>query len=287
MGSSMLNTPDYRAMPTYLLCERLLHHISSRVIVGERLCRDPAYMAVCRRYTMLHFISGVMWNFLPLGALRKSFYRLVSVKFRWDMNKATDYIVPEIQERMNAARTTKAEKPIDVIQFAVDQRIPTPREHDATRHAKRIIHLSFAGTGTSISLLYNLVYSVLCYPTLVPKIRNEVENAFSQFGKDSWGDKRMLNSLHILDSVIRETLRLHPAACFSAQRTAMEKLRFSDGFELEPRSRIAFATVSTNTDSDNYVNPENFDGLRFVGTAELKHNTGRTPAVTVNDKFLS
>ncbi|KAL1599496.1 hypothetical protein SLS60_007299 [Paraconiothyrium brasiliense] len=67
----------------------------------------------------------------------------------------------------------------------------------------------------------------------------------------------------------------------------MEKLRFHDGFELQPRSRIAFATVSTNMDSDNYRDPETFDGLRFVGTSQSERSTGRTAAVTVNDKFLS
>ncbi|TGO76192.1 hypothetical protein BELL_0169g00120 [Botrytis elliptica] len=276
---------DYQTFNTYSLCTNLVHHISSRVLVGKEFCRDAEYNKVCQKYTMTVFISGVLWNFLPLGPFRKPFYWLASVKFRWDLRRATEYIVPAIQKRMEQRTAQVMDKPIDVIQFAVDQTIPSHRENDARQHAKRIIHLSFAGTGTSISLVYNLIWKILMYPEHLEPLRNEIDLSLQQH--EGWNDKKMLSSLRLLDSFIRETLRHNPAACFSGQRTAMETLTFPDGFTLKPFSRIAFPTLSTNMDPDNYKDASTFDGFRFAGPEFSSRSKGRIHASAVDEKFLS
>ncbi|KAL3709559.1 hypothetical protein TMatcc_003349 [Talaromyces marneffei ATCC 18224] len=247
-------------------------------------------MAACTKYTQTVFISGVLWNFLPLGIFRKPFYWLVSLKFRWDLHKATDYIRPKIQERMDErdiAWQSKGEKSyyMDVIQFALDQITPSPRENDASRHARRIVHLSFASTGTSISLTYNLIWHLLLQPEILGVLRTEIETSLEQHGRE-WS-KTMLDSLHLLDSFIRETLRHHPAACFSGQRTAMESITLPDGMNLKPRSRIAFAAASTNMDPDNYKDASSFDAFRFAGPDFSHRSEGRVKAAVFDEKFLS
>uniref|UniRef100_A0A093Y6M0 Ent-kaurene oxidase n=1 Tax=Talaromyces marneffei PM1 TaxID=1077442 RepID=A0A093Y6M0_TALMA len=282
--------PEFQTFNCYELCARLVHNISSRALVGIDLCRDPKYMAACTKYTQTVFISGVLWNFLPLGIFRKPFYWLVSLKFRWDLHKATDYIRPKIQERMDErdiAWQSKGEKSyyMDVIQFALDQITPSPRENDASRHARRIVHLSFASTGTSISLTYNLIWHLLLQPEILGVLRTEIETSLEQHGRE-WS-KTMLDSLHLLDSFIRETLRHHPAACFSGQRTAMESITLPDGMNLKPRSRIAFAAASTNMDPDNYKDASSFDALRFAGPDFSHRSEGRVKAAVFDEKFLS
>ena len=253
--------------------------------MGDKLCRDKKYKENFETYSKTVFISGVMWNILPLGAFRKAFYRFVSFKFRWDLDRTTNYIAPIIASRMHESRVSKEDKRIDVIQFAVDQEMASPEENDATRHAQRISQLTFAGNGTSIGLVYNLMWELVLHPELLVPLRNEIAGSLQQFG--GWGCKKMLSSLVLLDSFIRETLRHHPAACFSGQRTAMETLAFPDGVILQSGTRIAFATKSTNMDPDNYVDAGIFDGFRFAGPTFSTRSEEKIHATAINEKFLS
>lgn len=253
--------------------------------MGPELSKDPKYVQLSTQYLQTVFISGVLWNFLPLGPLRKPFYWLASVKYRRDINQATEYIVPTIKGRMKSSEQRHKDTHADLIQFAVDQRVDSAYENNARRHAKRILHLTFAGMGTSIGLLNSLIWQILIHPDYLEPLRSEIDLALRSFG--GWNKKETLNSLRLLDSFIRETLRCHPPATFFGQRTAKKEIVCSDGLVLRERTRIAFPALSINVDPDNYKDPETFDGYRFADPDLSPRCERRIRATHTDDNFLS
>jgi aspirochlorine biosynthesis cytochrome P450 monooxygenase len=228
----------------------------------------------------------VIWNCLPLGRLRNWWYWLASFKVRQDVRYASECLIPTLQERM-ALRDSGAvekDKPADVLQFAVDQPIPSTRENDARRHSIRVIQLTFASTGTIITLLYRLMYLILLFPEYLEPLRNEIAEVLPRDG--AFGDVKTLNSLTLLDSFIRETMRFYPAACFFGQRTAREEVVLED-LRLEPKSRIAFPAAGTNMDPENHKDALTFDGFRFAGSEYSPRSEGRINASTADSKFPS
>lgn len=277
---------EFKTFNAFSLCDHLVFNTSNRLFVGQHHCRDKIYMDACRSCMKSAFIYGVIWNFLPLGRLRKWWYWTMSFKFRRDAAFATSCLVPTVSARMamREAKTEEDRKPLDVLQFAVDQPIPSPTEDDASRHAIRVIQLTFASTGTVITLVYRLMYQILLHQQYLVPLRNEINEALREYG--SFGDIKMLNSLHLLDSFIRETMRHYPAACFFAQRTAREEVILDD-LRLPAKARIAFPAVGINMDPANHIDAQVFDGFRFAGPQHSNRSEGKVSAATADAKFLS
>jgi len=174
--------------------------------------------------------------------------------------------------------------PVDVLQFAVNQPFLSPIENSAERHSIQAIQLAFASTGTVINLVYRLMYQVLLYPGYVQPLRTEISSALEKEG--GFGDIKMLNWLHLLDSFIRETMRHYPAACFFGQRTTRDEVTLN-GLKLEAKSRIAFPAFSINMDPANYKDAQNFDGFRFAGPEYSSRCERRVSAASADSAFLS
>ncbi|KAI9878494.1 MAG: hypothetical protein M1830_000726 [Pleopsidium flavum] len=265
----------------------LVHHISNRVIVGPGLCRNVDYMKACKSYATTVFISGIIWNFLPLGPFRTWIYWIGSFKHRMDLRRAAKYLLPIFEERMaNQSTPANGVKPVDAIQWLIDMPPTSPAEIDARRHANRILHLTFAGTGTSISLTQHLIWQILLDPEYLEPLREEIGHALAEYG--GWSSEKALSHMHLLDSFIRETLRLNPPGVFGGARSVMhEPYTFHDGLTLEPGTRIAFPMLSPNLDPDNYDDSKKFKGFRFAGPEAIPESQARVSATTIDEKFMS
>ena len=164
-------------------------------------------MRACTRYATTAFISGVIWNFLPLGPFRRWVYWIGSFKHRMDLHSAARYLLHIFEERM-AKESTLDIRPMDAIQWMIDMPPTSLSEADARRHAYRILHLTFAGTGTSISLTQHLIWQILLFPKYLAPMREEIEGALAEHG--GWISDKALSHMPLLDSFIRETLRMNP-----------------------------------------------------------------------------
>ncbi|CAE6536421.1 unnamed protein product [Rhizoctonia solani] len=70
----------------------------------------------------------------------------------------------------------------------------------------------FAGSDTTSTALARILHLLALYPKIQDTLRTEVSEAFQLYGSDP--DYDQLNSLHYLDAVCRETLRLYPPVLF-------------------------------------------------------------------------
>lgn len=204
---------QWKTFKTMDLSSKLVHYISSRILVGPSLCRKPDYRATTESLNMSHVIFGALWNFVPLGPFRKPFYWLFSVPYRWQIKRAMrKYIIPTVEECLANKGNPKFERHLDTIQLMVDMPLASPRENDSFRHSLRILHLHFASTGSNIAVVHNCIWQLLRVPEAIEPIRAEIKEVKAKFG--SWESPHVINHLHLLDSFVREVLRVHvPSAC--------------------------------------------------------------------------
>lgn len=206
------------------LSSKLVHYISNRILVGAELCRRADYRAATESLNMSHVIYGCLWNFLPLGPFRKPFYCVTCIPYRIQIRSAMrKFLIPIIEERMALKEQgiiTEEDKPLDTIQLMVDMPPASPKEVDSFRHALRILHLHFASTGSSISLVHHAIWQLVQNPELIEPIRAEIKDVLGKFGQ--FDSKDTLNHLHLLDSVIRECLRVNVPSARTSTRLLLD-----------------------------------------------------------------
>ncbi|KAL1606233.1 hypothetical protein SLS60_003635 [Paraconiothyrium brasiliense] len=270
-------TEIWKKFKTMDLSSKLVHYISNRILVGPELCRRADYRATTESLNMSHVIFGALWNFIPLGVFRKPFYWAFSIPYRMQIRRAMNrYIVPIVEERMADVGKTDTKKGLDTIQLMVDMPPASPREIDSFRHAIRILHLHFASTGSSIALVHTAIWQLLQMPECMEPIRTEIKDVLRKYG--SWDSKHTVNHLHLLDSFVREVLRVYvPSAQVVSLRLAQQPVTLHDGFQLKKGTRIVFPAQSIHFDPANYEDPREFLPFRFSGSGPCDCDADGTP----------
>lgn len=277
----------WKTVNALFLSAFLTNRTSGRVLVGD-LCRDDNYLHAMMKYTESVFSSGVAFNGIPLGPFRKIVYYLGARQHRRDLDNAAALVLPEIKRRMAAqAEDPNCRKENDAIQWNLDLPLASPKEGLPLRHAHRVLHLSFAATGTVAILITHMIYNVLMYPEYLEPLREEVMACTKAHG--GWTEKAM-NEMWKLDSFIRETLRVQPPSVFTAYRTVKNQpFTFPDGFTLPVGSRITFPTLPVGLDPENYESASEFDGFRFFRKREearLAKKAYNWGATKIDSSFL-
>jgi len=299
---------DWKHFNAMDLSSKFVHFISNRILVGPDLCRRADYRHATESLNMSHVIFGALWNFVPLGPFRKPFYWVFSIPYRMQIRRAMNkYIIPIVEGRMAKKDDPSFKRNLDTIQLMVDMPPASPKEVDSFRHAIRILHLHFASTGSSIALTHNILWQLLQMPECIDPIRAEIMDVHAKYG--SWESKHTLNHLHLLDSFIREVLRVHvPSArtytiystLTSANNHAVVSLRLAqqpvtlhDGLKIATGTKIVFPAQGIHFDPANYTAPRAFQPWRFAGTGPcdceaegVPKDVGRLKAEAVDETYL-
>ncbi|KAF2877965.1 putative cytochrome P450 [Massariosphaeria phaeospora] len=283
---------DWKHFKAMDLSSKLVHYISNRILVGPDLCRRADYRATTESLNMSHVIFGALWNFIPLGPFRKPFYWVFSIPYRMQIRRAMQkYIVPIVEERMAEKNGAEPNERLDTVQLIVDMPPATPNEVDSFRHAIRVLHLHFASTGSTIALVHNSLWQLLAMPECIEPIRAEIKDVLAKYG--SWDSKHTLNHLHLLDSFIREVLRVHVPSALVSLRVAQQPVTLHDGFQLKPGTKIVFPAQSIHFDPTNYDQPREFLPFRFAGSGPcdcavdgLPKDVGRLKADAPDEMYL-
>lgn len=219
-GWKKFNTAD--------LCFDLVFAETARVLSGEELCQNPEYIEAIVDYSKSFLMSGFMWPIRPpnWGPIRNWLYWLCTWRLRRDIKRAFRFIIPLINSRLKELEATGnnvegADLHLDMIQGLLTMNIPQPEERTPVRHAHRVLHMSFAASAVSSALMMHTIHQTLMTPEYVPELRQEITNALKEHG--GWTEKALLE-MHLLDSFIRELLRMNPpSVCESISRCSIHE----------------------------------------------------------------
>ncbi|KAK4551890.1 hypothetical protein LTR86_010791 [Recurvomyces mirabilis] len=136
-----------------------------------------------------------------------------------------------------------------------------------------ISNLVFAGTDTTSTTLTYLFWELTRHPTWQNRVREEFQQSPITTQSSAATLKRLFES-PILDAVVQEALRLHPAAPASLQRIVPSGGATLSSFFVPQDTVVSMQCYTTHRDPEAFPNPEQFDPSRWLvpdgATPEMK-----------------
>ncbi|KAF7621828.1 hypothetical protein AFLA_008380 [Aspergillus flavus NRRL3357] len=278
--------PDWKKFNVSNLIAAIVHRTTNRILVGKKLCRNEEYLAITTKFSRSLFISGIFWNFVRLGPLRKLVAWLTIGLHLRDRNAAAKVLLPHVLARRQEKESgvDVATKYPDALQWTIDTAPSFPGDDEPLHQVYHMLHLTFAASSASGVGVTQCLLNVLAYPEYLEPLREEISTVVARHG--GWTDKA-LSQMSLLDSFIRETMRLHPAGSLTVARTVMDDhFRFHDGLTLPKGTNIIAPALAIHYDPDNYEDAHRFDGFRFARYRQKQGENHRWLASTIDQKFL-
>nr|GEW17645.1 flavonoid 3'-monooxygenase-like [Tanacetum cinerariifolium] len=117
------------------------------------------------------------------------------------------------------------------------------------------------GTDTSATTLEWAMSELIKQPHLIKKATEELD---SIIGKDRWVEENDFPNLPFIDSILKETMRLHPVAVLLAPHLALEDCKVA-GYDIAKGTTIIINSWSIGRDPELWDDPESFRPERFLG----------------------
>lgn len=238
----------------------LIARLSSRVFLGDKLCRNPEWLEITSQHPVNAFLAAYKLRLYPKLLRPVVHWFLPECRLlRRQYAQARDVIEPVIKERQEEKRkAVEAGLPVpvydDAIDWAQEESAKTPYEPATFQLA-----LAAAAVHTTTDLISQTIVELLTHPELIQPLRDEIIEVLRIHG---W-TKAGLYNLKLMDSILKETQRVKPINMVSMQRMADAEIRLSDGTVIPKGTKIAVANTS-RLNGALYAQPEKFDGYRFL-----------------------
>ncbi|KAL4918465.1 cytochrome P450 [Aspergillus aurantiobrunneus] len=274
--------PEWHELPLYDTSGTIMGQVSARALAGEQLCRDPAWLEGSGQYTRNLFTAGAelrLWpRFLrPLVAKFMPQCRRLHQNFR-DVQKT---IMPVVEQRRAEKEAMLAQgktpkRHLDLLECM--DNCANGRPYDvAVAQLKGVA----AAVGSIQELLTQAVFNICSRPSLMEDLRKEI---IEVIGRDGLV-KTSLHKLHLLDSVLKETLRLKPSTICPMMRVALQPITLSDGLKI-PKGTMIYVSCHSMWDEKVYPNADQFDGYRFYKMRQISGQNNKAHLVSTSSQFL-
>ncbi|KAI0457461.1 cytochrome P450 [Xylaria acuta] len=238
----------------------LVARLSSRVFLGEKLCRDPAWLQITTEHPVNAFMAAYRLRLYPKILRPIVHWFLPECQLlRRQHAQARSVIQPVIDQRMEERRKAlEAGLPAptydDAIDWAQEESKQTPWDPATFQLA-----MADAAVHTTTDLISQTIVELLTHPELMQPLRDEAIEVLRIHG---W-TKAGLYNLKLMDSILKETQRVKPIQMIVMQRVAAADIRLSDGTVIFKGTKCSVANTS-RLDGGVYEEPEKFDGYRFL-----------------------
>jgi cytochrome P450 len=277
-----LNSTDWQEICIRETNINLVARLSSRVFLGEELCRNEEWLKTAIDYTNHSGGAAIKLNLLPsFLRLPFSWFSNDCKRVRNDLQKARDIINPVVEKRNQLKEQARAEgKPIptwiDVIEWADNERGAEPYD-------PAVAQLGFAAAAmhTTTDLLTQTLLHLANDPELITPLREEMLRVLSTEG---WKRNALFN-MKLLDSAIKEAQRWKPInmgklCCIrqcalstltknivAMRRIALKDMTIPGGLTIRKGERIGIDAFNM-LDPKIHTEPEKYDMYRFLRMRE-------------------
>ncbi|KAM7492069.1 hypothetical protein LguiA_034990 [Lonicera macranthoides] len=117
------------------------------------------------------------------------------------------------------------------------------------------------GTDTSATTVEWAILELLRHPNILKRATQELENVI---GNQRWVQEKDFPQLPYIESIIKETLRLHPLTTLLPPHFAIEDCEI-DGYDIPKGTTVFVNTWSIGRDPKCWDEPEEFKPERFLG----------------------
>jgi len=255
LRDALTDNQDWHAISTHSTLLRAVARVSSRLFLGDQLCRDPEWLSITTTYTY-HVASAIheinSWPALLRRIICPFLPRVREL--RRQARKARILLDKVLAERRKLESEGKTPEYVDAIEWF--KQVANGRKYDPVNVQ---LTLSFVAIHTTADMITQLMFDLAQNPELIQPLRDEI---VAVLGTKGW-KKTSLYNLKLLDSVLKECQRIRPINETSLQRLALKDVKLSDGTVLQ-RNGLSAVAATSRQDPKFYPDPEKFDGYRFL-----------------------
>ncbi|TLD18496.1 hypothetical protein PspLS_10302 [Pyricularia sp. CBS 133598] len=256
------NSKEWREMAPMEIMY-LVSRISSRIFMGEELCKDQEWVEASAQWADCVFRAVFTLRGWP-RFLRPYVHWFIpdANLVRQRVRVCREVLQPHI-DRRNAV---KAE--------AIARGEPSPfndsiewfaREYSTPFDpATKQLTLSLFAIHTTTDLLVSTLADLAKHPEIIKPLREEVISVLSAEGLK----KSAFQKLRLMDAVFKESQRLRPLMLAFFRRKAMEDITLSDGFCIKKGTLIAMDGTQLLRDEELYPEPLRWNPYRFLQMRE-------------------
>lgn len=285
--------PEWTSVVLYPKIFELFARMSARVQVGPELC--DVWPAVAAKYIQRvlaaqRAIRAKYWHtsLYWLAAYVNPEVALVN-ETRWE---AAELVRPILEARQAdyVAHGDDAERHDDFIQWIMENYRAKGHNVSPDDVVQNIFIVMFASQhGTSFIALQSLFSLLGMGSDTLAEVRGEIDRVVRDELKGSpvW-TRHALGQLRLLDSIMKETLRVKPFQEATVQRFSLVPYTFKDGLQVPARTVLAFPNLRYNTDAtshDAMPDAATFDGKRWFNRRTEVDTSKFQFASTSEDRF--
>ncbi|KAK8055710.1 hypothetical protein PG993_000937 [Apiospora rasikravindrae] len=237
----------------------LVARLSSRVFLGQDVCRNERWLQIAKSYTVDSFIASYIMRMAP-SPLRFFVYWFVPQgrSIRKAVRDARQIIDPEVTKRIaavDAARAAGLKPPKTADSLGWMYEVARGRQVD---YPASQLSLTMAAIHTTTETTGQAMLDICEHPDVAQQLREEIVQVIGEHG---WS-KNSVTKLKLMDSFLKESSRVHPLNLSSMNRYVEQPVELSDGTVLPKGSRIMVA--ANFADPVTYPSPATFDAARFL-----------------------
>ncbi|KAJ6041518.1 hypothetical protein N7460_006908 [Penicillium canescens] len=265
----------------------MIARISSLIFLGEEISHNDEWVDVSVNYVIDAFEARRELRGWP-SVLRPlvHWFMPTTQKLRKHMESARSIIANELERRdlIRAGKLPEDDPPR--IRDALDWFKETAEANNFTNFniSRAQVGLSLAAIHTTSNLLTNIMYDLAAYPEYIQPLRDEI---CAVAAEDGVLNKTSLLKLKLMDSVMKESQRMHPLGLTGLNRYATQQITFSDGTIIPKGATIAVSVHTMMEDGIIYDNASTYDGYRFYNMRQEPGSEHRHQLVTTTPEHFA
>ncbi|KAL9441757.1 hypothetical protein AB3S75_020290 [Citrus x aurantiifolia] len=241
----------------------LMYGITSRAAFGNRSRDQEAFVAVTEETTKVISGFNIADVFPSIGLLQWLTGNKSQVeKLHQEGVRIVENIINEHKKRKATLKNCKTGDDEDLVDVLL--KIQGHGGLDSfltTDHIKAVISDIFAaGSETSATTVDWAMCEMMKNPRVMKKAQAEVREVFHRTGKVN---ETSIDEMKFLKLVVKETLRLHPAAPLLIPRECGQRCQIN-GFDIPVKARVIVNAWAIGRDPKYWTEPESFIPERFL-----------------------
>jgi cytochrome P450 len=268
------DTAGFSDVVVFETMRRIIGCVTNRVFVGLPACRNPGLVDAGMSYTRALPEEAKHLRMYPgfIKPLVAPFYTKKTKKHTKDFY---NILMPDIQQRLREhdEQQSGGEKMgpgtdrNDFLQWSIVQAKShsDPKMARPSTLAGRILMVNFGAIHTTSFTITHAIFDLMSSKQeYVDELRDEISSSLADHGGE-W-NKKALGQMEKLDSIVRESLRLHMVSTFGVPRLVIGKDGFTtrSGIHIPKGNIVAAPGKNIATDETNYPDADTYKPFRFA-----------------------
>ncbi|USP74760.1 hypothetical protein yc1106_02034 [Curvularia clavata] len=261
----------------------IIARLSSRVFLGDRLCRNDDWLKATKEYTVNMFQAAFRLTLVPpyLRFLVPIFSKECRT-VREQLQRSQELVKPVIEERrLLKEQARKAGKPVPKFNDAIEWGEAECKGISYDPASLQLL-LSFAAIHTTSDLLTKIMLLLAREPQLMDPLREEIVRVLK---KDGWS-KSSLYNMKLLDSTMKEAQRFLPNERLAMRRIATKDVHLPEENITIRKGQYVMVDGARESQPNLFENPEKFDIYRWVRLRETPEFANKAHFVSTSPEHL-